>query len=271
MLTVQQCPYTGPYASTATKFPSEGPTVVALKRAISRLGYMEWKGTEFTDKWPAGQALDKGFRHWQLDCDMPADGVYGQQAWKHMRAAKVKSGAHAGEYALDKLALRLIRDDWEAHNVPDEVDFRVALTRFCLLAEANEDAWHYRQARPVDVVVNPSAGYIWSDCSGYVIQAYHWAMTQSGFTVPDPSKGGGAAPWSGYGNTDWYEDDHPHVTDGVFKVGDLAHYNGHVTLCRKAGGEVTAVFSSHGQEAGPQPVSLHYRSDLRFVCRPPLN
>lgn len=270
MLTINQCPYTGPYASSATKFDSEGPTVVALKRAMGRMKYMEWKGTEYTDRWPAGQALDKGFRKFQLDCDLPADGVYGQQAWKHLRAAKVTEGPNKGEYALDKLALKLIRDEWEEKNVPDEEDFRRELVKFCLAAESNEDAWHYRQARPVDVTVSPGASYVWSDCSGYVIQAYHAAMVASGLKVPDPSKGGGSGEWSGMGNTDWYEDDWPKVVGDWYKVGDLAHYRGHVVMCRKAGTAMTSIWSSHGQEAGPQPVSLHYRPDLRFVVRPPL-
>ena len=99
----------------------------------------------------------------------------------------------------------------------------------------------------------------------YVIQAYHYAGRKTSLAVPDPSK----QDYTGYGNTDYYEDDHTHVT-APYKVGDLAHYSGHVTLCRRAGDAQTAVFSSHGSEAGPIPTSLHYRSDLRFVVRPPL-
>jgi hypothetical protein len=265
-LTIKQCRYTGPYASTNTKYPSKGPTVIALKRALARLGLMEWKGTQFTDEWPAGQALDQAFRTWQLSKYLPSDGIYGQQAWKVMRYQKVMDGTHKGDWAFDAYALNLINDEWAEGQVPDEEDVRLKIVDFCRVAESNEDAWHYRQARPVDVSVDPAASYVWSDCSGYVIQAYHYAKRKTGVLVPDPAIQG----WTGYGNTDWYEDDHPKVSDGRFKVGDLAHYNGHVTLCRKAGGEVTAIWSSHGQEAGPQPVSLHYRPDLRFVVRPPL-
>jgi hypothetical protein len=185
-----------------------------------------------------------------------------------MRQQKVPAGKpNAGEYALDDYAQKLIKEEWEAENVPSVDDFRKALTEFCLAAERNEDAWHYRQARPVDVTVSPSASYIWSDCSGFVIQAYHWAMEKSGLTVPDPSKQG----WTGYGNTDYYEDDHPSVLSGSYRVGDLAHYSGHVTICRKAGTSSTAIFTSHGQEAGPVPTSLYYRSDLRKIVRPPLS
>jgi hypothetical protein len=266
MLTEKQAPYTGPYASTATKFDSEGPTVIALKRAISRLGYLTWKGDEFTDQWPAGQSFDKAYRRWQLDEDMPADGVYGRQSWKMLRYAKVPPGKpHAGEYALDKYSQDLLRKEWDAEHTPDEDDIRTEIAHFCRLAEGNEDDWHYRQARPVDITVNPLASYVWSDCSGYVIQAYRWARDKTGLLIPDPA----IQKWTGYGNTDWYEDDHPRVGE-PYRTGDLAHYRGHVTLCRRGGTSTASIWSSHGQEAGPMPLSLHYRSDLRFVCRPPL-
>lgn len=266
-LTVKAVPYTGPYSNADTKLPSKGPTVEALKRALSRLGYMDWKGLDFTQAWPKGGVFDVAFRKWQRDLELPADGVYGQQTWKNIRAEKVPAGSpHAGEYALDAYAKKLIRDEWRAEHVPDEDDFRAAITQFCLAAEKNEDAWHYRQIRPIDVTVEPTQSYVVSDCSGFVIQAYHWAMVKSGLVVPDPSKQG----WTGYGNTEMYENDHPRV-QAPFKVGDLAHYPGHVTICRKPGTVTTAVFTSHGQEAGPLPTSVNYRSDFSYVVRPPLS
>lgn len=267
MVPVKAAPFTGPYASAATKLPHEGPTVEALKRALSRLGYMAWKGLAFTASWPADGELDRAFRKWQRDLEMPGDGVYGEQEWKALRVAKVPAGApNAGEPALDSYAQNLIREEWEASHVPDEEDVRAAIAEFCRLAEANEPAWHYSQYRPVDVSCDPSASYLRYDCSSYVLTAYHYAKRKTGLDVPDPAKQG----WTGYGNTDYHEDDHPRVS-APYKVGDLAHYNGHVTICRKAGDARTAVFSSHGQEAGPHPCSLHYRSDLRFVVRPPLS
>lgn len=265
-LTVKQLPYTGPYSNAETNFPHQGPTVEALKRAVSRLGLLKWKGLEFTATWPRPGDFDRAFRRWQASHDMPADGIYGEQEWKALRAERVDDGEHAGEYALDAYARKLIREEYAAENVPDEADARAAITKFCLIAESREPYWHYRQARPVDVSVDPRAPYIWSDCSGYVIQAYHAARVACpGLDVPDPAIQG----WTGYGNTSEHEDDHVRVSE-PYKVGDLAHYVGHVTICRKGGTETTAIFSSHGQEAGPMPTSLHYRSDLRFVVRPPL-
>jgi len=262
MISVKQAPFTGPYASDATKLPHKGKTIRALKIAMARLGFIAEKD-EYTDLWPHDGEFDRGFRKWERSRDMSGDGVYGQQEWKEIRWAKLPNGQHA----LNPFACQLIRADYDEQNVPDETDFRKAITEFCLKAEANEDAWHYYFVRPLDESVEPTASFVKSDCSFYVKQAYWWARTKSGLLVPDPSKQG----WgTGVGNTEWYENDHPHVTDGHYKVSDLAHYPGHVTICRRAGDAQTAVFSSHGKEAGPIPTSVYYRSDFQYVVRPPL-
>jgi len=267
MISVKQCPYTGLYSSDATRLPHKGPTVEALKRTLARLDFMEWK-EDFTQVWPANGALDKAFREWERSRGLPGDGVYGQQEWKFFRSAKITKGPKKGQFALDLYSRKLIRNEWTEENVPDETDFRAAITDFCLRAERNEDNWHYLMLRPLDESVEPNQSSILSDCSFYVKQAYWWARQKSGLLVPDPSKQG----WgSGVGNTEWYENDHPRVTTGVYKVADLAHYPGHVTICRRPGTATTSVWSSHGKEAGPIPASLYYRSDFQYVVRPPLS
>ena len=155
----------------------------------------------------------------------------------------------------------------EAHPILTPRDkWRAEVTRFCLQAEANQVAWHYTQMRPFKVDVNPSGGFITSDCSAYVVQVYYAASKRSGLNVADPAK----QNYSGYGNNDLYENDHPRVWDDRYLVGDLGHYPGHVTICRRAGNAQTSVWSSNGSEAGPLPVSLRYRSDFLYVVRPPL-
>ena len=181
MISRKTAPYTGTLGSTETKHRSTAPSIEALKRGLARLGYMEWKGSDFTERWPDGGEFDKAFRQWQQAEEMPADGVYGEQAWKQLRAAKVPAGRpNAGKNALDAYACKLIRADWAELNVPDEADFRLALQQYCTRAEANEDNWHYVQYRPVDVTVEPNARYVRADCSSFVIMAYKWASTKSG-------------------------------------------------------------------------------------------
>jgi len=74
--------------------------------------------------------------------------------------------------------------------------------------------------------------------------------------------------WSGYGNTNYYEDDHPTV-GAPYKIGDLAHYDGHVCLCYHPGNAETADWFSFGSEP-PSKRKLYYRDDFRKVVRPPL-
>ena len=56
-------------------------------------------------------------------------------------------------------------------------------------------------------------------------------------------------------------------------IGDMALYGPsfsdthHVVICRKGGRREDAIWTSHGSEAGPYPVRLHYRSDLLCVVR----
>jgi len=266
MIPAKQAPYTGPWASDATKHPSEGRSVRAIKIGMVRLGFMEERPEGLTDRWPAGGVLDKGFRKWERSRGMPGDGVYGEQEWKALRAATIPSGPKKGQAALNSFACKLLRADYEEQNEPDEEDFRRELARFCLLSEANEDPWHYGMVRPLDESVEPTANYVLSDCSFYVKQAYWWARQKSGLLVPDPAKQG----WgTGLGNTEWYENDWPRV-EAPWKIGDLAHYPGHVTLCRRPGFSRSSVFSSHGQEAGPIPTSVYYRDDFLYVVRPSL-
>lgn len=92
-------------------------------------------------------------------------------------------------------------------------------------------------------------------------------------TVRDPLN----QHYSGWGYTGTsidYLDAHPIGNDRYF-VGDLAFYGTshsnttHMTVCRKGGTRETALWSSHGTEAGPYAVKLHYRGDLVGVYRHP--
>ena len=95
-----------------------------------------------------------------------------------------------------------------------------------------------------------------------MLQATHHAKKVTGLAVKDPSK----QNWSGYGNTDLYEDDWPKVS-GSYLVGDLAHYDGHVTLCILKGSWDGSRWWSFGSEPCSKR-KLDYRNDFRLVCRP---
>lgn len=111
MLTVTQCPDTTPYGLPQSGLRSKGPTCVALKRGMSRLGLLPWGVFDEHFNEPLSEALSA----WD-----PGHTGYGKGRWEKLRAARIPKGlAHAGEYALDEVALGLIRQDYvEQHPAP---------------------------------------------------------------------------------------------------------------------------------------------------------
>lgn len=265
MLTAAQLPYTGPYFGPSNpQGPNKGPTAKALKRALFRLKYIDVDLAELDEHY--NRKLEQAMKNWQKSLtDVQPSGQYGEGSWNAMRAAKVLDGPHKGEYAMDELARKLVRLEWEATQVPTSDDVRAAIAMFCVKAEQSEVKWSYSQRRPYTGVGLPPEQAHVNDCSSYVILAYHWAKTQTGVNVPDPSH----YSYNGYGNTWDNLDGHPRVTS-PYQVGDLAHYDGHVTICRKSGTSTTAVWSSMGSNAGPRTEALYYRDDFLFVVRPSL-
>lgn len=113
MLTATQVPPTYPYGLPSSGLKSKGPTAEALKRAMSRLGFLPWGTFDQHFNQPLSDALAK----WD-----PGHSGYGKGRWEKIRAAKVRSGDHAGEYALDAVAQQLIRDEYAAaHPAPPPI------------------------------------------------------------------------------------------------------------------------------------------------------
>jgi hypothetical protein len=266
VLTPQQAPWTERYDLPTSKSKSKGPTADAVKRAMGHLKLLPWG--DFNQVWDL--ELWEIFADWKKSVGLPHDGVYGQKAWEKLRAATYKKDGKK-LYALDPYARYLLQNEAgllaESH---DEEKVQAALTEWGNAIIANEPHIHYSQKRPVNVNQNPNVEFS-SDCSGTIIQAFAYAKRKTDLRVPDPAK----QKYTGYGNTDWYEDDHPKVT-APFRVGDLAHFENsrHVIMCIKAGDHKTAEWVSHGWEGGPSRVKLstynRYPRDFLFVVRPPL-
>ena len=267
MLTAEQVPFTGMKGSDATKHDSDAPTIEALKRAMVRLGYLSKPLSELDTRWPANGAFDDAFGRWSLAKGFNDDHVYGEGKWEEIRRVTVPPGrAHGGEYALDAYAQDLIRDEHANGKPPPLEAVRQKIVVFCEQGLRKPGLWSYAQNRAVKLSVDPwGTATITSDCSGSVIQAFHYAKRITGQPVKDPAKQG----WSGYGNTDLYEDDWPKVTSGQYLVGDLGHYQGHVTLCIKKGSWDSSDWWSFGSEP-PSRRKLSYRTDFRKVVRPEL-
>jgi hypothetical protein len=250
------------------KQSSPGDDIIAVKRAVSRAGCWRWQ--EFSDDYTNGFAFGDENGTGVLGVQKKRgiknpSGNYGEKTHESLRKMKVPSGAeHAGEDVFDAKACEL----YKGHKVPSdgsaEQRVRDEIVEFCTRGLKAPQCWNYLLARPIAVSITPDKGEIYSDCSGSVIQAYHFAKRNTGLNVPDPAK----QNWSGWGNTTYYEIDHPKVS-GSYKIGDLGHYDGHVTLCMKAGDWNTSDWWSFGSEP-PSKRKLDYRSDFLFVVRPKL-
>lgn len=270
MLTVLQVPYTGPYGLATGPNKSKGPTAEALKRALSRAGAPSLPWQDFDQHYNV--RLEEAW-DW-YDRKVGAGGTnngYSKGRWERVRSMRANpDGPHAGEYALDQYGRTLIQNEAGLTSDSDDLTrLQKYITEFVKAAIANEPNWHYDMSRPVRLDISPSGAFIKSDCSGFVIQAVDYARRWANLvgSVRDPSK----YSFTGYGNTDDDEDGWPFVS-APFRVGDLAHFSNsrHVIICFKPGDRATALWGSHGREAGPEAVRLDtYRTeDFMFVVRP---
>lgn len=262
-----------------------GPDVTAYQRTVARAG--RWKWGEFSDDYteefargvPAhlveNDVLWSGVAgvQGQSRGQVPVSGIIGEKTFNYLRSIRVPKGlAHAGQPAMDAVAVNLIEDAYAKFKQSDGYanDAAAAIADYCRRSIASEPGIHYRQYRPMQSLGDKPENGFHSDCSEHSTAAYYWARQHSGVAVPDPNHDG----YSGYGYTGTLVNN-PKV-GAPYKVGDLAIYGGstgtteHVCTCYVAGDANTSVWCSHGSEAAPYAVKLHYRGDLLCVVRPGL-
>lgn len=146
---------------------------------------------------------------------------------------------------------------------------RESIAVYCAAARNNEPRIHYSQKRPFPFVDLIGYGWHTLDCSGFVVNCFWNAQHDLGIYIADPS----GMKFSGWGSTysmePWLRDHGKRVTTQPYLPGDIAMYRGHTAICHKRGTASTAEWTSHGSEAGPNTVKLHYRDDVVGVFRHP--
>ena len=264
------------FPPSSDKGPFTGEDVLAFKRVVAHAQrWLPWVPTNWDNVYNerfamgrgTGEVEDTGVRGFQRQEGLDDTGVINDATYQRMRRARIPIGERKGAPIMDAEAVRLLRIAADEHSEDAKVrKIRASMSDFMRRAEANERVWHYDMRRPfTGFGVSPEQFHI-NDCSGYAILTYHWARKETGTLIPDPS----GYRYSGYGNT-WDDlDGHTRVVSGNYLVGDLAHYDGHVTICRVAGGGQTSRWSSFGAEGGPDDLSLYYRPDFIKVVRPRL-
>lgn len=249
---------------------SDGPDVLAVKRAVWRGGRWPGPASSFDDSFSkafatgkGGNVIETGLAGFQRQMKLDATGQMGDATYQALRYARVPASLPgAGEPLFDATAVDLL--ERAATPPPNSAEAnRAAIADYCERCIANEPAWHYSQARAMTHLgASPESSSEYADCSGHSTSAYYWAG------APDPNGRG----YDGYGYTGTLIDN-PRAS-APWKVGDLALYGSspsstaHVTTCYRAGDDSSARWCSHGSEGAPTSVSLRYRADLLYVVRP---
>ena len=149
---------------------------------------------------------------------------------------------------------------------------RTLIRRYLEKCELNQPDIHYSQFRPLTSLGDPPQSEFTTDCSGLVISAFYWADIWLPWKVKDP---GGYAyrGWGFTGSILATNRSRRVPLDHKMFVGDMALYGSslynttHVTICRKNGGYLNSIWTSHGSERGPYATRLNYRHDLLCIVR----
>ncbi len=152
--------------------------------------------------------------------------------------------------------------------------WRKSMAAYCKAAVANERNIHYSQQRPFRYYDNIGVGFVVLDCSGFVGNVFWNAMHDTAQYLHDPLD----YRYTGYGWTGslesylrtfgkWVNEQNGYLVGDIARWGQGNH--AHTAVCSKAGSASTADFTSHGREAGPDIVKLHYRNDLVGCWRHP--
>jgi len=264
------------YPPSEDKGTFNGEDVLAFKRTVAHAQrWLPWVPSNWDNVYNerfamgrgTGEVEDTGVRGFQRQEGLDDTGIINDATYQRMRRARIPVGERKGAPCMDAESVRLLRIATQEHSEDEKIrKIRTAMSDFMRRAEANERVWHYDMGRPYSGLGKQPEQVHVNDCSSYVCLIYWWARIQSGVLIPDPS----GYRYSGYGNT-WDDlDGHPRITSGNYFVGDLAHYDGHVTICRQPGNGSTSRWSSFGAEGGPDDLGLYYRPDFVKVVRPRL-
>jgi peptidoglycan hydrolase-like protein with peptidoglycan-binding domain len=236
---------------------SKGRDIIAVKRALSRAGFMQWGG--FTPMW--GPHAVRACKAFQKANGLEESGNYGEQT--HAALLKAKRKDSETEFAWDAYGAKILHDFCDAD---DETKVRLAIQQAAFFWNQNRTSIHYLQVRPFPLVVPPELPQN-IDCSGFVTAVHHAA----GSLNPN-FLAGGRMPWNGQGytgtllnggrRTDSIKEMQP--GDAVFygstKTASAAFPVGaptHVALYVGDGYVMT-----HGNEDGPEHVPYNYWSQI---------
>lgn len=233
---------------------ASGDDVIAVKRALSRAGYIKWG--DFTRVW--GKYAMIACKNFQRAKGLKQTGVYHFATHEALRKSHRKQSRT--EWAYDALSISIMK-----HEQITPYDLAIGKTLDAVTyAIVNQAKVSYSQDRPMpDREPYPNLPYA-ADCSGFVTWSAH-----SGGWKQDPNYPvGSGRKWDGYGFTGSLWESGTVVNGlGNAQLCDFVFYGrpwlaggaAHVTILRDFyGGRWYA--GSHGQQSGPSNVRADYRS-----------
>jgi hypothetical protein len=207
-----------------------GDDVVAVKRALSRAGYLPWG--KFTPVWDAGAIA--AVQPFQADHGVPpGPGTYGPLTHAALTGAHAKGSDAAWAYDAHAIALM---EQFAARLAAGPSGVRGAVLAEAVRLFANRNEIDYVEVRPVQLGKPPVIpGHL--DCSSFVTFCYFVAGAD------DPNGLG----YTGYGNTTNLVAHGTSCSQGELEAGDLVFY-----------GSTPAASATDGLPAGsPTHVALY--------------
>ena len=248
----------GPSAICRTIRPgTNGGDVIAVKRALSRAGFMQWGA--FTPIW--GPNALRACKDFQRANGIPQTGDYGPRTHARLLVTPPKAGG--GESAWDAFGLRMLREFCE---LGSELQVRKRIVAAAEFWNQRRDEIDYALRRPFPLTKPPGVP-TWSDCSGFVTLCH----MSAGAKNPN-AQGGRRLPWNGHGYTGTLIDGGRKVARAEeLKPGDAVFYGftkepsppfplnspTHVALWIGDGKVIT-----HGKSEGPERQHYLYWTEI---------
>lgn len=232
----------------------KGQVAIAVKRALSRAGYMQW--AKFTPLW--GKFAQRACANFQHDHNLKPTGVYDEQTHNALvKTHRKQVAGHPLEWAYDAYSIAIM----QGHHITPEQEALYNILDGITWSIDHQAMIAYEMKRPFIVYPHfPVAHWFWNDCSGMFGQWYRWG----GPDTPDPHDNG----YDGIGNTAtlWERGETVPSLDHA-EAGDACLYgkpwqagaSAHVTLLRRYVAGTGWLAASHGTESGPNEVLATYR------------
>lgn len=147
---------------------TKGQDVIAVKRALSRAGYISW--TQFTDV--AGPYFINAVHKFQTDHKIKPAG-YGTHT--HSVLLNTKKAGSKTEWAWDSYSIGLEHAEYVLLSTTPEQRIRAAILQAARNLYAYRNIIAYDQARPFPLYSMGGAIPRYIDCSGFAIDCFHAA------------------------------------------------------------------------------------------------